>query len=72
MTDRQPLPPKHVLAEAAVKYVRQGVQKTRRFGQYFINYYMPSETVWSELFYETDTFRAMELIAMQYAAQEDE
>ena len=25
-----------------------------RYGQYFINHYMPSDTVWPELFYEVN------------------
>lgn len=71
MTDSEhALPPKHVFGEAAVRYVRHGIQDTQRFGQYFINEYMPSGSVWPELFHELDTFAAMELIAKQYAVQE--
>jgi hypothetical protein len=70
VTDPQPLPPRHVFNEAMVQYVRRNLQNTQRFGQFFINQYMPSNTVWPELFYEPDVFTAMELIATRYAAQE--
>lgn len=72
MTDRQPLPPMWDYHRAAVEYVRSNAQKTQRFGQFFINYYMPGDTVWPEVFYEPDVFRAMEIIAAQYAAQKEQ
>jgi len=50
------------IGEAAVEYYRSGADKTQRFGQFYINYYMPSDTVWPELFYEKDSKRAVELI----------
>jgi hypothetical protein len=48
--------------ESAVEYFRSGAHKSQRFGQFYINRYMPSDTVWPELFYEKDTKKALELI----------
>lgn len=48
--------------ESAVKYFRSDAHKTQRFGQFYINTYMPSDTVWPELFYEEDNDKALKMI----------
>lgn len=48
--------------ESAVKYFRSGAHKTQRFGQFYINNYMPSGTDWPELFYEEDNDKALYMI----------
>lgn len=54
------------LGEAALNYYRKGYDKTQRFGQYFINHYVPSEHLpWPELFYETDNAKAL-LVILDY------
>jgi hypothetical protein len=53
------------IGEIAARYFREGHDKTQRFGQFFINYYMPSDTVWPELFYEEDDTAAVEAV-IQY------
>lgn len=50
------------IGEAAVEYYRTGVDKSQRFGQFYINRYMPSSTVWPELFYEEDSEKAVRMI----------
>ena len=50
------------VAEAAVEYFRSGADKTQRFGQFYINNYMPSDTVWPELFYEEDSQKALYIL----------
>ena len=50
------------IADAAVQYYRTGAHQTQRFGQFYINNYMPAGTVWPELFYEEDNAKALELI----------
>lgn len=48
------------VAEAAVEYFK--TDRTERFGQWYINNYMPKDTVWPELFYEWYNVKAMEMI----------
>ena len=50
------------IGEAAVEYYRSGADKTQRFGQFYINRYMPATTVWPELFYEEDSAKALKMI----------
>lgn len=44
------------------EYFRSGAHKSQRFGQFYINRYMPSDTVWPELFYEKDSEKALYMI----------
>lgn len=50
------------IAEAVVEYYRSGADKTQRFGQFYINRYMPASTVWPELFYEEDNEKALNIM----------
>lgn len=51
------------MGDAAVAYFDEAADlKGIRFGQYFVNNYMPKDTVWPELFYETDTRTAIQMI----------
>lgn len=61
-----------MLGEAAVKYYNTGADKTQRFGQFFCNQYLPEGETWSELFYETDNFKAIQMILNRYFPQEME
>lgn len=56
------------LAKALVEYYKTGAHKTQRFGQYFINYYLPAEySPWPELFYERDNDKAMQVLIGRFA-----
>lgn len=52
----------HPIAVAQEEYYRSGADKTQRFGQFYINNYMPASTVWPELFYEEDTEKALNIM----------
>lgn len=47
---------------AAVEYYNSGADKTQRFGQFYINTYMPADTNWPELYYEEDSAKAVLII----------
>lgn len=55
------------VGEAALQYYRHQAKtrKPLRFGQFYINEYMPADTKWPELFYETDNAKAILMIAEQ-------
>lgn len=50
------------IPDALLEYYQTDKYKTQRFGQFYINQYMPSNTVWPELFYERDIFKAQQMI----------
>lgn len=50
------------IGEIALAYYRSGAHKTLRFGQFYINKYKSDGTAWPELFYETDSAKAMDMI----------
>lgn len=50
------------VAQALLEYYRSGRNTILRFGQYYVNWHMPSDTQWPELFYETDTAKAIQMI----------
>lgn len=59
------------IGEIALEYYRSGHDKTQRFGQYFVNYYVKNiHLPWPELFYETDNAKALE-IAILYCEREN-
>lgn len=48
---------------AVVSYYRDGYSKTQRFGQFFVNNYVPEQFLpWPELFYQTDDEKALRTI----------
>ena len=52
------------VGEVAVTYYRDGHDKQQRFGQYFINHYVPVEHLpWPELFYEEDNGKCITMIS---------
>ena len=53
----------------AVRYYREGRNKTLRFGQFFLNQYLP-DVAWPELYYETDSAKAL-LMIVKYLNPED-
>lgn len=56
-----------ILMGLVVQYFRHQAKtrKPLRFGQFYINEYMPADTKWPELFYETDNAKAILMIAEQ-------
>lgn len=52
----------YTLADAAMKYYSTGADKTQRFGQFFVNTYMPPDTIWPELFYEENNLKVITMI----------
>ncbi len=47
----------------ALRYYREKYDRSQRFGQYFVNHYVPLERLpWPELFYETDNAKALDMI----------
>jgi hypothetical protein len=57
------------IGDIALRYYRDGYDKTLRFGQFFMNVYLP-DTAWQELYYETDNATAIKMIA-EYLTRED-
>jgi hypothetical protein len=50
------------VAQALVEYYRSGRSTHQRFGQYYINNHWTRGIPWPELFYETDTAKAIQMI----------
>jgi hypothetical protein len=57
------------VAMVVSKYYSLGANKTQRLGQFFINHYLPANTVWPELFYEEDITKAS-MMMLNYLEQE--
>jgi hypothetical protein len=49
------------IGNIAVRYYHEGHDKTLRFGQFFLNQYLPDVT-WDELYYEADNAKALLMI----------
>jgi len=55
------------LSKAAVEYYRTKAHKSLRFGQYFVNHYLPDEYLpWPALFYETDSAVALAMLCERF------
>ena len=57
------------IGEIVVRYYREGYDRTLRFGQFFLNQYLPDKA-WPELYYETDNAEALRIIC-EYLNPED-
>lgn len=56
------------LSDALIQYYKNDAEKHQRFGQYFVNYFLPREyTPWPELFYEKDTRKAVDLLIEKFS-----
>lgn len=62
----------YTLADAAMKYYSTGADKTQRFGQFFVNTYMPPDTIWPELFYEENNLKVVTMIVDHIEGKKNE
>jgi hypothetical protein len=59
------------IGNIAIRYYREGHAQTLRFGQFFLNQYLPN-VAWDELYYETDNAKALLMIVKYLNPEENE
>lgn len=55
------------IGEIATRYFFSRANEKQRFGQFFVEWYLPPDAKWSELFYEEDNAKAFYMV-MEFLA----